>query len=44
LNTLFLETQMRTVNLERGNLAAFEPDQLNKMVARDGRQIRSMCA
>jgi signal transduction histidine kinase len=42
LNTLFLETQMRTVNLERGNLAAFEPDKLGKMVARDGRQIRSM--
>nr|WP_198043969.1 hybrid sensor histidine kinase/response regulator [Janthinobacterium sp. 1_2014MBL_MicDiv] len=42
LNTLFLETQMRTVNLERGNLAAFEADKLNKMVARDGRQIRSM--
>lgn len=42
LNTLFLETQMRTVNLERGNLTAFEPDKLNKMVARDGRQIRSM--
>ena len=42
LNTLFLETQMRTVNLERGNLAAFEPEKLDKMVARDGRQIRSM--
>jgi signal transduction histidine kinase len=42
LNTLFLETQMRTVNLERGNLAAFETDKLHKMVARDGRQIRSM--
>lgn len=42
LNTLFLETQMRTVNLERGNLTAFEPEKLGKMVARDGRQIRSM--
>ncbi|KAB8038187.1 hybrid sensor histidine kinase/response regulator [Janthinobacterium aquaticum] len=42
LNTLFLETQMRTVNLERGNLAAFDADKLQKMVARDARQIRSM--
>jgi len=42
LNTLFLETQMRTVNLERGNLAAFDADKLPKMVARDARQIRSM--
>ncbi|MGK5061965.1 hybrid sensor histidine kinase/response regulator [Janthinobacterium sp. LB3P112] len=42
LNTLFLETQMRTVNLERGNLTAFEPEKLGKMVARDGRQICSM--
>ncbi|MET3130751.1 signal transduction histidine kinase [Oxalobacteraceae bacterium GrIS 1.11] len=42
LNTLFLETQMRTMNLERDNLAAFEPEKLRKMVARDGRQIRSM--
>ncbi|OYO28826.1 hybrid sensor histidine kinase/response regulator [Janthinobacterium sp. PC23-8] len=42
LNTLFLETQMRTLNLENGNLAAFAPDKLPKMVARDARQIRSM--
>ncbi|MBB5606275.1 MULTISPECIES: hybrid sensor histidine kinase/response regulator [unclassified Janthinobacterium] len=42
LNTLFLETQMRTLNLERDNLAAFAPDKLQKMVERDGRQIRSM--
>jgi len=42
LNTLFLETQMRTLNLESGNLAAFAPDKLPKMVARDARQIRSM--
>ncbi len=42
LNTLFLETQMRTLNLERGNLAAFAPEKLPKMVARDARQIRSM--
>jgi signal transduction histidine kinase len=42
LNTLFLETQMRTAHLDRGNLAAFGAEQLQKMVARDGRQIRSM--
>ena len=42
LNTLFLETQMRTLNLERGNLAAFAPERLPKMIARDARQIRSM--
>ena len=42
LNTLFLETQMRTLNLERGNLAAFAPEKLPKMIARDARQIRSM--
>ncbi|MFZ4877680.1 hybrid sensor histidine kinase/response regulator [Janthinobacterium sp. Mn2066] len=42
LNTLFLETQMRTLNLERDNLSAFAPDKLQKMVERDGRQIRSM--
>ena len=42
LNTLFLETQMRTRHLELGNMEAFAPEPLQKMVARDGRQIRSM--
>lgn len=42
LNTLFLETQMRTVQLDRGDAALFDTERLNKMVARDGRQIRSM--
>ncbi|MES2899791.1 MAG: hybrid sensor histidine kinase/response regulator [Pseudomonadota bacterium] len=42
LNTLFLETQMRGMQLERGNLDAFNDAQLRKMVARDGRQIQSM--
>ena len=42
LNTLFLEAQMRKLNLDRGNTAAFGPEQLEKMLARDGRQIRSM--
>ena len=42
LNTLFLETQLRKMQIERGNLAAFTPEQLAKMVARDDRQIRNM--
>lgn len=42
LNTLFLETQLRKMQIERGNLAAFTPDQIGKMVARDDRQIRNM--
>jgi signal transduction histidine kinase len=42
LNTLFLETQLRGMHLERGNLHAFSEDQLRSMVARDGRQIQSM--
>jgi signal transduction histidine kinase len=42
LNTLFLETQMRTLQLKRGNTAAFGPDQLNAMTRRDERQIRAM--
>lgn len=42
LNTLFLETQMRTMQLERGDAALFDAERLNQMVARDGRQIRSM--
>ena len=42
LNTLFLETQLRGIQLERGNLAAFSEERLRTMVARDGRQIHSM--
>ncbi len=42
LNTLFLETQMRGMQLDRGNMAAFSEELLRKMVARDGRQIQSM--
>ncbi|MET0962261.1 MAG: hybrid sensor histidine kinase/response regulator [Noviherbaspirillum sp.] len=42
LNTLFLEAQLRRVQLERGNMAAFGPTHLDKMVARDDRQIRNM--
>ncbi|TWI60634.1 signal transduction histidine kinase [Pseudoduganella lurida] len=42
LNTLYLETQMRRMQLDRGNLEAFGAESLEKMVARDGRQIQSM--
>jgi signal transduction histidine kinase len=42
LNTLFVETQVRQMQLDRGNLDAFDAAQLRKMVARDGRQIQSM--
>jgi signal transduction histidine kinase len=42
LNTLFLESQMRMVQLQRGNLAALGPERLPAMIARDQRQIQSM--
>lgn len=42
LNTLFLETQMRRMQLERGNVAAFGPRQMGDMIERDERQIKSM--
>jgi signal transduction histidine kinase len=42
LNTLFLETQMRSLQLKRGNLAAFSGDQMGNMIKRDERQIKSM--
>ncbi len=42
LNTLFLESQMRSLQIKRGNLAAFAPDKLDAMVRRDERQIKSM--
>jgi len=42
LNTLFLETQMRSLQLKRGNLPAFNPEQVGNMIKRDERQIRSM--
>jgi signal transduction histidine kinase len=42
LNTLFLESQLRRMQLGRGNMAAFETPQLEAMFARDDRQIRSM--
>ncbi|MBQ5946657.1 hybrid sensor histidine kinase/response regulator [Massilia sp. ST3] len=42
LNTLFLETQMRSLQIRRGNAAAFSPDQMEAMVRRDERQIKAM--
>lgn len=42
LNTLFLETQMRKMQLEKSNMEAFNEEKLQRMVARDGRQIQSM--
>ena len=42
LNTLFLETQLRGMQLDKGNMAAFSEDLLRTMVARDARQIQSM--
>ena len=42
LNTLYLETQMRGMQLDKGNMGAFSEEQLRRMVARDGRQIQSM--
>ena len=42
LNTLFLETQMRSLQLKRGNLPAFHPDQMSGMIKRDERQIKAM--
>jgi signal transduction histidine kinase len=42
LNTLFLEAQLRKMQLDRGNTAIFDAGYLQKMVARDQRQIQSM--
>lgn len=42
LNTLFLEVQLRTLELERGNTSLFDEAYLQKMVANDQRQVQSM--
>ena len=42
LNTLFLEAQLRSIQLDRANLDFFSEENLRKMVARDGHQIHSM--
>ena len=42
LNTLHVEAQVRQIQLEKGNMAAFAQEKLKEMVARDARQIQSM--
>ncbi|MDP1567888.1 MAG: hybrid sensor histidine kinase/response regulator [Polaromonas sp.] len=42
LNTLFLEAQLRKMQLERGNIAIFDAAYLQKMVARDTLQVKNM--
>jgi signal transduction histidine kinase len=42
LNTLYLETQMRKMQLAMGKPEALDPEQLRLMVARDERQIHAM--
>lgn len=42
LNTLFLETQMRKMQIRRANLDAFGLPQLETMIARDERQVHAM--
>jgi signal transduction histidine kinase len=42
LNTLFLQTQIRKMNLEKGNPAAVSPEQQRQGVERDQRQIQNM--
>jgi signal transduction histidine kinase len=42
LNTLYLETQMRSLQLKRGALPASNPEQIATMIGRDERQIKAM--
>ena len=42
LNTLFLEAQMRSLQLKRGTLATIKPEQFEAMIKRDERQIKAM--
>jgi signal transduction histidine kinase len=42
LHTLYLETQVRKLHLDRGNTASFTPERLAAMIARDQHQIRNM--
>ncbi len=42
LNTLHVEAQVRQIQLEKGNMAAFTQEKLKEMIARDARQIHSM--
>lgn len=42
LNTLHVETQVRQIQLGKGNMSAFTEEKLQEMIARDARQIQSM--
>jgi signal transduction histidine kinase len=42
LNTLFMEAQLRKMQLDRGRADIFDPAYLQSMVARDKRQIEAM--
>jgi signal transduction histidine kinase len=42
LNTLFLEVQVRLSQLAKNNLAIFTPENLQKMLGRSERQLKSM--
>lgn len=42
LNTLYVETQIRQLQLKKGDMNAFSAEKLEAMVARDSRQINSM--
>jgi signal transduction histidine kinase len=42
LNTLYLEAQLRKMQLDRGNTAFFDTAYLQKMVARDKLQVQNM--
>jgi len=42
LNTLHVETQVRQIQLSKGNMNAFTEEKLQEMIARDARQIQSM--
>lgn len=42
LNTLHIETQLRQLQLKKGDMSAFTADKLEAMIARDDRQIQSM--
>jgi len=42
LNTLYVESQMRQMLLDKGNISVFDAKKLQAMVTRDTRQIESM--
>lgn len=42
LNTLFLEVQVRLAQLAKNNMSAFTPEELQKMLGRGERQLKSM--